>query len=103
MPHLEEYLENEGIMITYPFASGIMVILPDLEEYLVLVLNTCEGMCEIWKNIWKMSRGNMGRCFNTGGWYFCQIIDVEIPSNALDILKKHHGIANFEQLRLGEI
>jgi len=23
------------------------------------------------------SRGNMGQCFNSGGWYFCQIIDVE--------------------------
>jgi len=45
----------------------------------------------------------MGRYFNSGGWYFCQIIDVENPSNAVDILQKHHGIANVEQLLLGEI
>jgi len=32
------------------------------------------------------SRRNMGRCFNWEGWSFCQIIDVENPSNALDIL-----------------
>ena len=29
----------------------------------------------------------MGRCFNSGGWYFSQIIDVENPSKDLE---QHH-------------
>ena len=33
------------------------------------------------------TRWNMGQCLNSGGWYFYKIIDVENPSNALDILK----------------
>ena len=45
----------------------------------------------------------MDRCFKSGRWYFCQVIDVENPSNTLDISKKHHGIANVEKLRFVEI
>ena len=33
------------------------------------------------------TRWNMGQYLNSGGWYFYKIIDVENPSNALDILK----------------
>jgi len=61
----------------------------------------CESVTffpEMWK-MWRVTffvteksdkcdvtRRNVGRCFNSGGWHFCQIIDVENPSNGLDIL-----------------
>ena len=33
----------------------------------------------------------MGLCFNSGGWHFSQIIDVENPSKDLDIYKNTTG------------
>jgi len=90
---------------THRHAEGQPVVLNYawITQWLAWVFQPKERKKERKKNIHVDSRGNMDRCFKSGRWYFCQVIDVENPSNTLDISKKHHGIANVEKLRFVEI